>query len=324
MKTGKVAATVVAAVATVALLPFGGASAASPDAAVAAAAADRGSPRAGTTRSLTTRAQQYWTAERMAAAVPTEAPRTLPPVVVPRVGTKGSHEGAAPPAGTTPEADADTMTGRIFFVNDLGQDRSCTGTTVNSAGKRLVFTAGHCVHGGGAGRTWFDVNRWVFVPDYEAGVPYKRWSASQFWTKDGWIDDANRAFDVAAVVMKDKGGQRIVEALGGHGIRWDQGYGVATDVFGYPSNPPYDGSELQRCSGATRDEGGFPALDCTMTGGASGGPWLQNYGTTSWAYLNGINSWLFWRGDATQVYKWQSPYFSYDTVGSLYDTVKNM
>ena len=53
------------------------------------------------------------------------------------------------------------MAGRIFFVDEQGQDRSCTGSTINSAGKRIVFTAGHCVHGGGAGHRFFDPNKWV-------------------------------------------------------------------------------------------------------------------------------------------------------------------
>lgn len=45
---------------------------------------------------------------------------------------------------------------------------------------------------------------------------------------------------------------------------------------------------------------------------------------TFWAYVNGVNSWLFRRGDATQVYTWQSPYFSHDTAGGLFDTVQNL
>ena len=46
--------------------------------------------------------------------------------------------------------------------------RVCSGSTVNSGGKNVVFTAGHCVHGGGAGRSWFDASRWVFAPSYNA------------------------------------------------------------------------------------------------------------------------------------------------------------
>jgi V8-like Glu-specific endopeptidase len=181
------------------------------------------------------------------------------------------------------------------------------------------------VHGGGSGRGGFDVNRWVFVPAYHAGQPYGTWSAFQQWTKNGWINNGDRAWDVAAVVMQDKNGQRIVNAVGGQGIKWGYGYGLFEYMFGYPADPPFNGSQLYYCYGTTRSESGYPTLDCNMTGGASGGPWLESYGVTFWAYLNGVNSWMFWRNnDRTQVYKWQSPYFSYDTAGSLFDTVKNM
>lgn len=63
---------------------------------------------------------------------------------------------------------------------------------------------------------------------------------------------ANRAYDVA---------------VGGQGIQWGYGYGLREYLVGYPSHPPYDGSLLYHCAGTTRDEGGFPALDCGMTAG---------------------------------------------------------
>jgi len=315
--------------AAAALMPFAAPATAAPaaDPATAAAVNVASPPTAPAKGQLT--AEQYWTPQRMAAAVLNDRP-TMPtgdqtPAVLPRAGSKGSSDGVAPPQQMTKAASIHSMSGRVFYVDDQGSNRSCSGSTVNSAGKRLVFTAGHCVHGGGSGRTWFDVNRWVFVPNYHSGSPYGTWNAYQLWTKNGWINDANRAYDVAAVVMQDKNGQHIVDAVGGQGIKWGYGYGLSEYMFGYPANPPYDGSKLYYCSGTTRSESGFPTLDCNMTGGASGGPWLENYGATFWAYVNGVNSWMFWRNnDPTQVYKWQSPYFSEDTAGSLFNTVKDM
>ncbi|MBP2337505.1 V8-like Glu-specific endopeptidase [Saccharothrix coeruleofusca] len=272
-------------------------------------------------------AEEYWTPARMAEAIAagpsgvTAADTADQPK--PRPGPKGRVDGALPTA-VSPQADIHTMSGRVFFVDDHGDNRSCSGSTVNSGGKRLVFTAGHCVHGGGGGRDWFDVNRWVFVPQYHGGSPFGTWSAYQLWAKTGWTNNENRAFDVAAVVMQPKNGVRIVDAVGGQGIKWGYGYGLPIYMFGYPANPPFNGSGLYYCSGTTWNESGFPTLGCNMTGGASGGPWLNEYGATFWAYLNGVNSWMFWETDPTQVFKWQSPYFSYDTAGSLFDTVKDM
>jgi V8-like Glu-specific endopeptidase len=276
-----------------------------------------------TTASAIQSAAEYWTPERMKSATPADVPSvSVAPQAVPRPGPSGKHDGVAP-SGVHASADVFTMTGRVFFVNDRGQNQSCSGSTVNSNGKRLVFTAGHCVHGG-AGRGWFDVNRWVFVPGYNNGNrPHGTWNAYQQFTKQGWIN-GNRAFDVAAVVMQLLNGRRIVDAVGGQGIKWGAGYGLRTYMFGYPADPPFNGSTLYQCNGNTRNESGFPTLSCNMTGGASGGPWLENYGATFWAYVNGVNSWLFWQGTPQNVYKWQSPYFSYDTAGSLFDTVKDM
>lgn len=296
---------------------------ASPAQAAPASTQNAGSPTASTIQS----SEEYWTPERMKSAIPADLPQATvsqQQQAVPRPGPSGKHDGVAP-KGVQASADVNTMSGRVFFVNDQGANMSCSGSTVNSDGKKLVFTAGHCVHGGGAGRSWFDVNRWVFVPGYNNGNrPYGTWNAYQQWTKNAWINNANRAFDVAAVVMQQLNGRRIVDAVGGQGIKWGAGYGLRTYMFGYPAGPPFNGSLLYQCNGNTRNEGGFPTLSCNMTGGASGGPWLENYGATFWAYVNGVNSWLFWNGNPSNVYKWQSPYFSYDTAGSLFDQVKNM
>src|SRR5690606_23245635 len=135
-----------------------------------------------------------WTEERMAAAVeagPSEP--TYGPTTLPEPGPKGSADGVLP---TEPRPlDIHSMSGRVFFVDDRGEDHSCSGSTVNSGNKRLVFTAGHCVHGG-AGRDWFDVDEWIFVPNFHSGSPHGQWHAYQLWTKTGWID-GDRAYDVA-------------------------------------------------------------------------------------------------------------------------------
>lgn len=288
------------------------------------AAQNNSSPKV--SQGSTQSAEEYWTPARMAEAIaagPSRPSLMTDAVTTPRPGASAKVDGAVPTVPST-QADIHTMSGRVFFVDDHGENHSCSGSTVNSNGKRLVFTAGHCVHGGGSGRGWFDVNRWVFVPAYHAGSPYGTWSAYQQWSKNGWTNSGNRAYDVAAVVMQPKNGVRIVDAVGGQGIEWGFGYGRFIYMFGYPADPPFNGSQLYFCNGTTRNEGGFPALDCNMTGGASGGPWLDNYGATFWAYLDGVNSWMFWNPDPTHVYKWQSPYFSYDTAGSLFDTVKDM
>jgi V8-like Glu-specific endopeptidase len=290
--------------------------------------ADNESSRTFAAQEEVARVLAYWTPERMAAAIPADLPTASgqAPISLHRApeGRDAVVVDGAEPRGGVPmgAADIHSMSGRVFYTGDQGGNFSCSGSTVNSNGKRVVFTAGHCVHGGGAGRGWF--SNWVFVPAYHAGSPYGVWTSYQLWAKNGWTNNGDRAWDVAAVVMNPRNGQRIVDAVGGQGIKWGIGYGQLIHQFGYPAGAPYNGSQLYYCSGNTWNEGGFPTLGCSMTGGASGGPWLESYGQTFWAYLYSVNSWMFWNNDPTQVYKWQGPYFSYDSAGSLYDLVKDM
>src|SRR3712207_8520122 len=47
-----------------------------------------------------------------------------------------------------------------------GLDYVCSAGAVNSGKRRLVLTAGHCVHGGRGGQ-W--MQNWVFYPGYQNG-----------------------------------------------------------------------------------------------------------------------------------------------------------
>ncbi|TQF14930.1 hypothetical protein FJV41_16225 [Myxococcus llanfairpwllgwyngyllgogerychwyrndrobwllllantysiliogogogochensis] len=268
----------------------------------------------------------YWTPERMASAIPAvppttsgKAPISLKPVAPENVSR--TVDGAEPRGGLAPLADIHTMSGKVFYT-DGGQNYVCSGSTVYSNGRRVVFTAGHCVHGGGSGRNWF--SNWAFVPNYHSGSPHGTWTSTSLWSKNGWTNNGDRAYDVGAAVMNDRNGTRIVDAVGGQGIKWGAPYGAYIYQFGYPAAPPFNGSQLLFCQGGTWNEGGFPSISCNMTGGASGGPWLESYGQNYWAYLYSVNSWMFWDSDPTMVNKWQGPYFSYDTAGSLYDAVKDL
>jgi len=296
------------------------------------------------------RAAEYWTPERMAAAIPVDvtldAPADTDGASEVTVGTPGR---AAPAAPLDRSVDLDgartddietgsiatkwsgprksppaSTSGRVFFVADDGGSYSCSGSTVNSDGKNVVFTAGHCVHGGGAGRAWFDAALWIFAPSYNEKkknvTPFGWWTASQLWSLSGWVDSADRTFDIGAVVMQtDAAGTHIVDAVGGQGIEWN--WPLVQDIyqFGYPANAPFQGKKLQYCSGFTYDDGGHVGINCNMTEGASGGPWLDDFdGTFGW--LDSVNSWVFWDGAGVR-YKWNGPYFG-DAAADLYAAVE--
>jgi hypothetical protein len=209
----------------------------------------------------------YWTRERMAAAAD---------------GARAAE--AAPDAGVAgmPWAGGGAVartTGRVFFTLN-GTAYACSGSAVASAGQDVVMTAAHCVSDG-AGH-W--ATHWTFVPGYDDGrEPYGSYPARSFYVPAPWSADANENDDFAFVTVGpaqvNGAAQQLGAAVGGQQIEF--GSRAATEaVFGYPSEPPYNGQSLDYCQGALQpDPFGFPdeGIGCTMTEGGSGGPWLSDF-----------------------------------------------
>ncbi|MFL5900230.1 MAG: trypsin-like serine peptidase [Solirubrobacterales bacterium] len=192
------------------------------------------------------------------------------------------------------------VNGVIFLVSPFGLGR-CSGTSVNAPNYSVVFTAGHCIHGGGSYGGWFG-GRWVFVPGYRYGQrPFGVFAAKWIDTTRQWRTTGSENFDVgAAVVSRNERGQLLAKAVGGTGIAWGLKPRQVFDVHGYPAAPPFDG-ETQRVCAQTpflgHDTLSFLspgplnlAVDCDVTGGASGGGWTLADGTlnsvTNYGYSN--------------------------------------
>jgi hypothetical protein len=243
-------------------------------------------------------ARQFWTPARMRRAKPleVEAPdpsgasfggpgeegasphRVLPRAPRSQASASSAFEPIADPA--VPEA---RQNGVIFFVAEGGLDR-CSGTSVNAPNFSVVFTAAHCVNGGGPRGDWY-ARAWVFVPGYRYGQrPFGVFPAKWIGTTRQWRATGSENFDVAAaVVERNERGQRLAGAVGGAGIAWGLKARQVFDVHGYPAAPPFDG-ETQRLCAQTPFLGHDPtsflfggplnlAVDCDVTGGASGGGW---------------------------------------------------
>ncbi|CAF4390581.1 unnamed protein product, partial [Rotaria sordida] len=118
--------------------------------------------------------------------------------------------------------------------------------------------------------------------------------------------------------------QHIQDVTGGLGITLNPLRQAVTNVFAYPKNIN-NGETMSTCSGTSLSPTfvtGFTGLQlvCNMTGGSSGGPWIQNFDTntgsgqqvslTSFIILNRPNN-LF------------GPYFNQNKMGSLYRTYQN-
>lgn len=285
--------------------------------------------------------EAYWTSARMSAAKSVDADRsanrsgTAPMQRVPAkpAGVPGSVPPALGSKALTPSTDkqrtspvtpqasqpglpddhlAARTNGKVFFTRD-GENYVCSASIVNSEGKSLVWTAGHCLT---EYATWsYNV---AFVPAYSNGSrPYGTWYAKNLTTPGIWFYNNMGAYDVGAATMDVNFGYRIADYLGAQGIMWNQSASYPVTAFGYPAGSPYNGQLLWRADGSTANAGdGTIYMYSGMTGGSSGGPWLRSF-NGSWGYVNGHNDFVY-----TASPSWMySPYYG-DQVASLYQTVR--
>jgi V8-like Glu-specific endopeptidase len=174
--------------------------------------------------------------------------------------------------------------GKIFFTLN-GTDYVCSGAAVASANADVAVTAGHCASDGSG--NW--ATNWTFVPGYSNGnAPYGSYTARRYFVAGQWTSSANEDYDVAFVALNTAsvGGAptHVVSAVGGLGVAFG-GQAARVDAFGYPSEPPYNGERLYYCAGstspdpyhATNDTG----VNCAMTEGSSGGPWLSGFNSST-------------------------------------------
>ncbi|GII79321.1 hypothetical protein Sru01_43030 [Sphaerisporangium rufum] len=119
---------------------------------------------------------------------------------------------------------------------------------------------------------------------------------------------------------------RLEDTVGAQGFAWNRGVKVAAYAFGYPAGThpngsrPYDGRTLLWCLSRATTKISTPKYglaqgvlikSCAFTAGASGGPWLTKYrSSTRIGYLTGVNS-LTWDLDGDGRYDGiSSPYFN--------------
>lgn len=242
----------------------------------------------------------YWTPERMADAEPMRAvvsdSERFADQIVPTPGE--ARDLAEPQRPADPAIRSDELglmeqayfsytNGKVFFRDPTdGGDYVCSGGAVNSGNKRLVVTAGHCVHPGGGGDDW--MQNWIFVPGYQNGdEPRGRFAAYWFDSTTGWTQDGSRQRDFAFVTTyANASGQLLVDAVGGHGLTVNPGRPFV-HIAGYPGNR--DNGQVQwNCWGTTGrwslfDDG--QKLNCDFGGGSSGGPWLRDFGSDGLGYV---------------------------------------
>jgi V8-like Glu-specific endopeptidase len=310
------------------LLPLGGCLAAGGLLAASFAGIATAAPKVTTSAKLSTPAKaaaalEFWTADGGAnfkAADPFGLEHKRVPKHVSTGGPAADGKpGVVPATADIPAASARTKNvnlpktaGRVFFVID-DDLYSCSASSVQSTYKNLVATAGHCVYDPVGNHGVLD--KWVFVPGYYQGkAPWGVYVGKQAFTHYDFdvYEDADRDYAFVTVyngITRSK--DRWVDVgplgakVGGQGLAYNQKVGKATFVFGYPTaahedgDYAYTGHTLKFCYGKPT----YPqvessvkveehiALRCSMTGGASGGPWIIGYSSNRrLGYLNGVTS----------------------------------
>jgi V8-like Glu-specific endopeptidase len=267
--------------------------------------------------SASTAVARYWTPARMRSARPLD--RILRPssaAVAAWPSEPASASFASVPDTTLPPF---TAVGRVFLKvgNFAG---FCSGTAINSASRRLVLTAGHCLYSVLPGHQIPTSARYFdFVPDYSHGqAPFGEFIGRKGFLSRPWLRSLNENYDMAAVLTESNAkGENLADVVGG-------GIPIATDrardqeyqVLGYPGGP--ERKNMQECDGRfsgddrlTYPLGGPPSLGvgCYMGEGSSGGPWLINGGTE----VGGITTY----GHIKNFTHTFGPYFSSRNVGAL-------
>lgn len=224
----------------------------------------------------------------MAAAVPAEVPvvgdkPAMTEDLLEQIGDEVARADLAEPAvplsgdvGTADAAHFSQNTGKIFYRRPDGVDSWCSASAINSESKRLVLTAGHCIHTGSGGDWMQNV---VFVPAYHQGQrPFGTFPWRMMTTFNAWIDNNDRTRDVGMIVTApNAAGQVLVNTVGGHGLSVNPSRQTYVHIVGYPQNG--DQGEVQwNCWGTTSRwslfDGGLK-LACGWGGGSSGSPWLR-------------------------------------------------
>lgn len=222
--------------------------------------------------------RDYWTPERMASAIPGDELLPDGGAGIPdALGLGiGSPERAQANKVGHPKSKPFRTHGKVFFT--LGAlSYVCSGTSIKSNTRSLVVTAGHCVYSQADGYA----SKFMFVPAYHDGKnPFGKWTAKRLKATPQWVNNENESYDVGMATMRQRNDKKLAGVVGTRGIAFNQGRDLNFDVFGYPEEAPYDGESMYRCdSPAQGKDNSMPRpeptrIDCSMTGGSSGGGWV--------------------------------------------------
>lgn len=182
--------------------------------------------------------------------------------------------------------------GRLFFTQPGVGDFVCSAAVIS---RRVVVTAGHCVHRGSGGQSGFYTN-FQFVPAPKNGVaPFGTWNWAFAAVTGAWASGGGsvpNAADYAMIELQDQpGGVRVGDvtgSLGWHTLRLMPNHAT---LLGYPCNLDQCAQMHQVTAGSFRSTSpNNVEYGSDARGGQSGGPWIQNFGKKASGQPGGPNS----------------------------------
>lgn len=215
-------------------------------------------------------------------------------------GTSVAVLSAAAPARTTGDpSGARYSTGRASStVGQLLDKRggACTATVIGSSSGRIAVTAAHCVY---IPRTRVLTDRyqdgqptgWIPLEEFVPGrvgdtAPFGVWPIDRAWVDSRWQQSGDPRYDIAFIRLGVLDGATAQAALGSQPIRFNApALGKPTTVLGFPTEAPFDGLSMRRCTNAATTGStvvpGALLMPCALTPGSSGGPWMTGFNATS-------------------------------------------
>jgi hypothetical protein len=269
-------------------------------------------------RSEHDRVVAYWTPARMAAAQPRDFVRSGDRFV-PRARPGGGGGGVT---GKSFAGDGEVRdrVGKVYF-HMAGGDWQCSGSVVTDGGRTgysMVLTAGHC---GVDESTGEFASNWLFMPSWDrqpatfstacSGSLYGCWTTAgggglyvdrDFATAGSFNDQAvTHDWTFAVVGPGGKNGTMQLDSIAAIGDGYTLGINSVNPAerlaaFGFPAAGKYHGNDLTYCAGPVGQDAGTGnatwSLACDMTGGSSGGGWLEavNESTGNGGVLSSLNS----------------------------------
>jgi V8-like Glu-specific endopeptidase len=184
--------------------------------------------------------------------------------------------------------------GKLFFTIPGQGNYVCSASVLRH---RIVVTAGHCLHKGSGGANGYYTN-WRFVPAFRDGsAPFQTWTWSYVMVANSWATGGGtvpNAADYGMLEMRDNTINGTVNRIGA--VTGYLGYQTQAlipnhaHLLGYPCN--FD--SCQKMHQVTAQSARLVAPNnaeygSDMTGGSSGGPWVQNFGAYSVGQTGGLN-----------------------------------